>query len=216
MKRIELHPSSASLGAAVVLTALLAVGWMRPTPAAPAPQVSGSMDPLPGNPFLGQIVMFAGNYAPEGWRMCDGQVALVAQFPALFSILGTTYGGGGRTTFGLPDLRGRFPLHTGSGPGLTTRPLGGKSGQERVTLTESQMPAHRHTLNADNAAADSSAPGDHVLGGGVPIYSRQLPVVSMNTASVGQAGGGQSHDNMPPYTTVNFLIAVEGTFPSRP
>lgn len=169
------------------------------------------------NPFVGQIMMFAGNFAPRSWAFCDGQLLAISQNDALFSLVGTTYGGDGRTTFALPDLRGRIPVHTGNGPGLTPRLMGQKGGAETVRLTSNQMPSHTHAIGADKDQGNSSTPS-----GNIPAYDRrsgqyssQAPDVSMNAASVGSAGGNQAHDNIPPYLAVNYCIALYGIFPSR-
>lgn len=168
--------------------------------------------------FIGEIRMFAGNFAPRSWAFCDGQLLPIAQNSALFSILGTTYGGDGRTTFALPDLRGRLPMHPGNGPGLTPRTLGESGGTETVTLMASQMPAHNHSVgchsNADQAAPAGNLPATEVSGA-APIYSDQPADGTMNPAMIGMAGGSQPHDNMSPFLCVSFIIALEGIFPSR-
>jgi len=183
-------------------------------------------------PFIGQIVMFGGNFAPRSWALCDGQLLPIAQNSALFSILGTTYGGDGRTTFGLPDLRGRYAMHAGNGPGLTTHPLGQKSGTETVTLTTQQMPSHIHghqtdaTLRASQEAADANDPMGNDLGLApayqIPAVPPPVPDPRVNMApgivdvpDSDSVGGSSSHNNMPPYQAVNFIIALQGTFPSR-
>ena len=167
-------------------------------------------------PFIGQIIMFGGNFAPRGWALCDGQLLSINSHSALFSILGTTYGGDGRSTFGLPDLRGRFAMHAGTGSGLTPRQLGHKSGAETVTLTTNQIPSHSHALEASRGTADSNNPTDNYLGvPGVPVYENDAPNVTMGSKSIANTGGGQPHDNMPPFQVVNFIIALEGTYPSR-
>lgn len=162
--------------------------------------------------------MFAGNFAPRGWALCDGSLLAISTNTALFSILGTTYGGDGRTTFALPDLRGRLPMHPGNGPGLTPRVLGESSGTETVTLVASQMPAHNHVVGC-HSAADQSAPANSIPAteatGGAPVYSSLPADGTMNPAMIGIAGGSQPHANMPPYLCVNFIIATEGVFPSR-
>ena len=177
-------------------------------------------------PFIGQIMMFGGNFAPRGWALCDGSLLSISQNQALFSILGTTYGGDGRTTFGLPDLRGRVPMHPGSGPGLTTRTLGQKSGTETNTLTESQLPSHTHTASGTvspqckNGSGDDSNPKDAYPAGATTdhvcrnsqsndgrIYPYLLPSVIRC--------GGQSVNNIQPFQCVNFIIALVGTYPSR-
>ena len=163
-------------------------------------------------PFLGQITMFAGNFAPRSWAFCDGQLLAISSNSALFSILGTTYGGDGRTTFGLPDLRGRAPMHPGNGPGLSSRRLGEKSGSETNTLTVNQLPSHGHNL-ASTAEADSTSPVGNLL-----AASDDRNYVSDAGSAMGAAGntgGGQAVNNMQPYQTVNFIIALQGIYPSR-
>lgn len=172
------------------------------------------------DPFIGQIMMFGGNFAPRGWALCDGQLLQIANNTALFSLLGTTYGGDGRTTFGLPDLRGRAPLHAGSGPGLTPRNLGQRGGGETNTLTVQQMPSHTHAPNAVAGAANQQSPANNFpaseAAGVTATYSNQAsPDTTMNALAVGNAGGGQAVNNMQPYVTVNFIIALVGVFPSR-
>ena len=178
------------------------------------------------NPFLGSIVMFAGNFAPRGWAFCDGQLLSIASYSALFSLLGTNYGGDGRTTFGLPDLRGRVPIHdgSGSGPGLSSYSLGQKGGTETSTLSITQIPSHTHsavgTVQAHTGRPNSDTPAGHVLSSSAElIYSSQVPdtVMSANNVNVtvGNTGGSQSHDNRQPFQAINFIIALQGTFPSR-
>lgn len=165
-------------------------------------------------PFIAEIIMFGGNFAPRGWSFCSGQLIQVSQNSALFSILGTTYGGDGRTNFGLPDMRGRVPVHSGgtsAGPGLTARRLGEKSGQESVTLTAGQIPAHSHPVFTGVADKTSPAAGfPAVANDGESNFHADA-----NASPPASGGGGQSHDNMPPYLAVNFIIALIGTFPSR-
>ena len=182
------------------------------------------------DPFIAEIIMFGGNFAPRGWALCDGQLLAISSNPALFSILGTTYGGDGRTTFGLPDLRGRVPMHAGSGPSLSSRQLGQRSGVEIVTLVTNQIPSHNHTatttstLRATSANGTVNAPAGNILAndGNDRIYNDSVaPDVSLSTAaiesttSVADTGGNQSHTNVQPFTVVNFIIALQGTFPSR-
>jgi microcystin-dependent protein len=170
-------------------------------------------------PFIGEIIMFGGNFAPRGWALCDGQLLDINQNQALFSILGTTYGGDGRTTFGLPDLRGRVPMHPGSGPGLTTRRLGEKSGAENVTLTTSQIPSHSHQGRVHSGTANSRSPVNNALsgeaGGVTAVFTSENPDSDMKSNAIANAGGGQSHTNIQPYQCVNFIIALVGVFPSR-
>lgn len=168
------------------------------------------------DPFIGEITMFGGNFAPRNWAFCDGQILSIAQNTALFSLLGTTYGGDGRTTFGLPDLRGRIPIHVGTGPGLSNRRWGEKSGQESVTLTTQQLPSHQHTQQGTDSEATSANPTDGLAAKAqnVTYHSLDSPV-DMNAASSQGVGGGQPHTNMQPYLCVNFVIALFGVFPSR-
>ncbi|MBZ4024116.1 phage tail protein [Rhodobacter sp. TJ_12] len=168
-------------------------------------------------PFLGEIRMFAGNFAPREWAFCDGQLVSVAQYDALFSLLGTAYGGDGRTTFGLPDMRGRLPLHQGTGPGLSPKRLGSKSGAETVTLTVNQLPSHDHNFIASTAQAEYDAPQDRVLASvsGFSPYESEIQSVSMNQGSVESVGGSRSHTNMMPSLCVHFIIALFGIYPSR-
>jgi len=167
-------------------------------------------------PFVGEIRMFAGNFAPRGWAFCDGQLLAVSQNDALFSLLGTIYGGDGRTTFGLPDLRGRIPLHQGSGPGLSERRLGSKGGEEKVTLTTNQLASHSHDWNANTADANSPKPQGTVLAAGTP---RLFNPVDQNTdlasTTLANTGGSQSHTNLMPTLCINFIIALVGIYPSR-
>lgn len=169
-------------------------------------------------PFVGEIRMFAGNFAPRGWAFCDGQLLAVSQNDALFSLLGTIYGGDGRTTFGLPDLRGRIPIHAGSGPGLSPRRLGAKLGTEKETLTVNQLPSHTHPLSASNDVANqTTAGGDRVTGqtGTFDLYQSSNAVAPMNAAAIGSVGGSQAHTNLMPYLCVHFIIALVGIYPSR-
>ena len=168
-------------------------------------------------PFIGEIIMFGGNFAPRGWAFCDGQLLSVSENQALFSILGTTYGGDGRTTFALPDLRGRVTIHPGTGPGLTPRSLGEMGGQERVTLTTNQIPSHNHDIKAHKTEGDSSSPDGNFpakSGEGDPDYNSSSDA-TMNSDAIGNTGGDQPHNNMPPFQTINFIIALQGIFPSR-
>lgn len=170
------------------------------------------------DPFIGEIILFAGNFAPRGWAFCDGQLLPITQYNALFSILGTTYGGDGRTTFALPDLRGRTPIHAGKGPGLSERRLGSKGGQETVTLTANQIPAHNHSINVDANIGNTNVPINNILantGAFDNEYSVGTPNAQLSTHAVGNTGGGQAHNNMQPFTTINYIIALQGVFPSR-
>jgi microcystin-dependent protein len=161
--------------------------------------------------------MFAGNFAPRGWAFCDGQLLAVSQNDALFSLLGTIYGGDGRTTFGLPDLRGRIPIHAGHGPGLSERRLGAKGGEEAVTLTVNQLPSHSHALTGTSAGATSIDPVGNAPAQGLADYlNPRSPVnLNMNPQAVGNTGGSRSHTNLMPYLCVHFIIALFGIYPSR-
>ena len=168
--------------------------------------------------------MFGGNFAPRGWARCDGQLLAISQNTALFSILGTTYGGDGRTTFALPDLRGRVAMHPGTGPGLTPRRLGQSGGTETNTLNVTQLPSHTHnatgTMRVHNDAGDNDSAEGHVLASAESdIYSTVAPSVNMRannvSVTVGNTGGGNSVNNIQPFECVNYIIALIGTFPSR-
>jgi microcystin-dependent protein len=170
-------------------------------------------------PFLAEIKMFGGNFAPIGYALCNGQLLAISQNSALFSLLGTTYGGNGQTTFGLPDLRGRVPIHAGSGPGLTPYVLGEIAGTESVTLLQSQMPAHNHLVEANSSAGTATAPSTTlVLAASTArdkVYSTAAPNTTLSPAAIGVAGSSQPHNNIQPYLVVNFIIALQGIFPSH-
>ncbi len=168
--------------------------------------------------FIGEIRMFAGNFAPRSWAFCDGQLLPINQNQALFSILGTTYGGDGRTTFALPDLRGRVAIHPGSGPGLSAYQQGSKGGTEANILTVSQMPAHSHTVNAVVEDGNQSVPTGNLPAGTKVLdkeYSDAEANTTMNGTMIGNSGGGQPVNNIQPYGTVNYIICLQGIFPSR-
>ena len=174
------------------------------------------------DPFLAEIRIFAGNFAPSGWALCNGQLMSISQNTALFSLLGTTYGGDGRVTFGLPNLVASAPLQQGQGPGLTPRNLGDQGGEATVTLLPTEMPTHTHTAAASSAAGNLNTPGNAVWApaaiGKVSanIYSTAAPDTAMNPQTTGPTGGGQPHNNLPPYLCLNFIIALQGIFPQRP
>ena len=167
-------------------------------------------------PFIGQIIMFGGNFAPRGWALCDGSLLSIAQWSALFSILGTSYGGDGRTTFGLPDLRGRVPMHAGNGPGLTSRRLGDKSGNETNTLSIAQIPPHQHnvSLPAKEEANTEVPTNNFIAGAGFDGFGTTSDV-TMGALPQQNVGGGQPVNNIQPFQCVNFIIALQGIFPSR-
>jgi microcystin-dependent protein len=167
-------------------------------------------------PFVGEIRMFAGNFAPRGWAFCDGQLLAVSQNDALFSLLGTIYGGDGRTTFGLPDLRGRIPIHAGHGPGLSERRLGAKSGEEKVTLTVNQLPSHGHPLHATQTTADNRQPiGLAPATSTGQVYSEIFDPQTMSPEAISKTGGSRSHTNLMPFLCIHFIIALVGIYPSR-
>jgi microcystin-dependent protein len=168
-------------------------------------------------PFIAEIRIFAGNFAPRSWAFCNGQLLPVSQNTALFSLIGTTYGGDGRTTTALPNLEGRAPMHPGRGPGLTARRLGQRGGVEMVTLSEAQMPNHTHTLSADTALANNRNPQGNALAraaGGL-AYGPSGSMVPLAEQALPNTGGSQAHNNMQPYLTMNFIIALQGLYPSR-
>lgn len=166
--------------------------------------------------FLGIIKIFAGNFAPRGWAFCDGQLLSISQNSALFSLLGTTYGGDGMTTFALPDLRGRAPVHAGNGPGLTDRRIGQRFGSETVTLTEANLPGHSHTTSVNAASeGDTDNPtGSVVAGNGVNSFGTASDT-TLSSETTGNTGGGQAINNLQPVLVINYIIALQGIFPSR-
>jgi len=168
-------------------------------------------------PFVGEIRMFAGTFAPRGWAFCDGQLLAVSENDALFSLLGTTYGGDGRNTFGLPDMRGRLSVHAGSGPGLTTRRLGAKGGAEHVTLTTNQLPSHNHDYYGSSITGNTSTPNDKVVASrvGNASYTESTATTTMAPNSVSSVGESRSHTNVMPFLCVNYIIALFGIFPSK-
>lgn len=165
-------------------------------------------------PFIGEIRLFPYNFAPRGWAFCQGQLLSIAQNTALFSLLGTTYGGNGQTTFGLPDLRGRAALSSGQGPGLQPYTLGEQAGVESVTLNSNQMPGHSHPLNATSSEADAGRPANTYLAAG-GAYNEKADGTTLAPGAVGSAGGSQPHENRPPVLVLNYCIALEGIYPSR-
>jgi microcystin-dependent protein len=169
------------------------------------------------DPFLGEIRLFPYTFAPRGWAFCNGQILSIAQNTALFSLLGTTYGGDGRTTFGLPDLRGRVAVSSGQGPGLSPYELGATGGAESVSLTESQMPTHQHHVSVNGASGGSNSPVNRYLGrvAGGTAYAAAPNNRTLNAGAIAPAGGGQPHENRPPHLTLNYCIALEGIYPAR-
>lgn len=171
------------------------------------------------DPFVAEIRIFGFNFPPKGWAFCDGQLLPISQNTALFSLLGTTYGGNGKSTFGLPDLQGRVPMQPGQGPGLSLYDLGQEGGSETVSLLESEIPAHAHALRADTQdPGDNSGPSPTMALGRANIYQSVTGsnLTTLNPAALAPAGGDQPHNNMQPYLTFNFCIAMQGIFPPRP
>lgn len=171
-------------------------------------------------PYLGEIRMFGGNFAPSGWALCDGSLRSIAELEPLFTLIGTTYGGDGQNTFALPDLRGRLPVHHGAGPGLSTRVIGSSGGAEAVTLTQAQLPSHTHQARAASTSGTSTSPGAGypaaVNSGGRYASALSGPVDQpMSAAAVAPAGGGQPHTNLQPFVCVTFIIALFGIFPPQ-
>lgn len=177
------------------------------------------------DPFVGQIMLFAGNFAPTGWFLCAGQTLAIQQYAALFAIIGTTYGGNGVTTFNLPDLRSRVPVGAnlgGNPPGLTPYALGEPAGVENVTLLQTQIPAHTHLVSASSNSGDQVSPANNYIatgvdsqGGSVTAFTANAPNVHLNTNALTLVGGSQPHTNIQPVLGCNYIIAYIGVFPSR-
>jgi microcystin-dependent protein len=163
-------------------------------------------------PYVGEIRMFAGNFAPAGWMFCEGQLLPISEYETLFNLIGTTYGGDGQSTFALPDLRGRVPLHQGNG--FTLAETGGV---ESVTLTVSQIPAHSHAFLATSSFGTAAGPGSNVLAQtqAIKLYDSTAPATAMAPGTSGGTGGSQPHDNFQPYLCVDFIISLFGIFPSQ-
>jgi microcystin-dependent protein len=164
--------------------------------------------------FIGEINYFAGNFAPKGWAFCDGQLLLIAQNTALFSLLGTTYGGDGRTTFALPEVRGRVLIHPGTGAGITSKQWGEKSGSETVTLTASNLPAHNHTFNVSVDNPTSTTPTNRAIASG-ELYSSAPTDRTLHASTIEPKGENSSINNMQPSVTARCIIALTGIYPSR-
>lgn len=169
-----------------------------------------------GDPYVGEIMWVPYNFAPRGWAFCDGQLLPISSYTSLFSLIGTIYGGDGRTSFALPDVRSRVMIHEGNGAGLSLRRLGEKGGTENETLTLNQIPSHSHTLRASGGNATQTTPAGNALAS--PSRTRlydAAPNTNMNDGSIASTGGNQSHNNMQPYTVLNCIIALQGSYPSR-
>jgi microcystin-dependent protein len=171
------------------------------------------------DPFLAEIRIFPFNFAPKGWARCDGQLLPLSQNTALFSLLGTTYGGNGKSTFALPDLQGRAPMHPGQGPGLSLHDLGETGGSETVTLLQSEIPAHSHSVSTSISDANVGVATNQQLATGIGVglfaAANAGALVSMAPQALAPAGGDQPHNNMQPYLTFHFCIALQGVFPQR-
>ena len=170
------------------------------------------------NPFVAEIRIFPFNFAPKGWAFCDGQILPLSQNTALFSLLGTTYGGDGKSNFALPNMQGNAPMHPGQGPGLSLHDLGETGGSDTVTLLESEIPQHSHGLSASNQQGTDQSPINEMFAGGVGginLYAAPASITQLADVAVAPAGGDQPHNNLMPYLTLNFCIALQGVFPSR-
>ena len=170
------------------------------------------------DPFIAEVKIFAGNFAPRGWAFCNGQLLPISQNTALFSLIGTTFGGDGRTTTGLPNLQGRAPMHPGGGPGLTSRRLGQVGGNETVTLSQAQMANHTHTVTASAEDGGDNTPIDGFTAtteANQRLYGGASNLTSMANDAIVATGGGQAHNNLQPFQTLNYIIALAGQYPSR-
>jgi microcystin-dependent protein len=171
--------------------------------------------PRMSQPFVGEVRLVGFNFAPVGWSTCNGALQSIAENSTLFNLIGTTYGGDGQSTFGLPDLQGRIPLHQGSN-GISTYVIGQKGGVESVTVTLNQFPIHTHALQASSANASSNIPGNSTLGANVSAYTTAAPTIAMNNAMIGLSGGGsQPHENRQPFVVLNWVISMFGIYPSQ-
>ena len=177
------------------------------------------------SPFVAEIRLMSCNFPPTGWAFCNGQLLPISQNTALFSLLGTTYGGNGSSTFGLPDLQGNFAAHPGQGPGLSLRDLGEQTGSATVTLLATEMPVHTHSLQAKNSTATAPNPSGNALAkgaypngatnGSIALYQTAAPNVAMNVQALAVQGNSLPHNNLMPYLTLNYCIALQGVFPAR-
>ena len=170
-----------------------------------------------GQPYIGEIRMFAGNFAPSGWAFCDGQQLAISENDALFTLIGTTYGGDGQETFNLPNLQSRVPIHSGTGPGLTNKVLAEMAGVESVTLTTQQIPVHTHPFLATTNPGTTTNPNPNLVSNSpnVGLYIEDVTGVAMNAQAITPVGGSQPHDNLQPYLTISFIISLFGVFPQQ-
>jgi microcystin-dependent protein len=171
------------------------------------------------DPYVGEIRIFGGNFEPAGWMFCRGQLLAISEFSTLFQLIGTTYGGDGQSNFGLPDLRGRVPIHTGTGAGLASRIIGQSGGQETATVSNAQLPAHSHTLLVSEEVGKQAAPQGNLLAqlpaATSKLYHTPTSPVSTSPNSIAETGGSQPHDNLQPYLCLNYIISLFGVFPSQ-
>jgi microcystin-dependent protein len=171
---------------------------------------------MSATPYMGTVMLFCGNFAPLGWQFCDGSLLPIAQYDALFALIGTTYGGDGQTTFAVPDLRGRVPIHQGQGGGLSSFVIGQTAGSETVTVTTNQIPVHTHALGSSGVASTTSPATNAPATASKSIYAAAPGVATPMAAGIlGSSGSNAGHNNLQPYLTINFVIATEGIFPSR-
>ena len=203
------NPRRRFLGA---LAAVLGVGALAGRPRAARAATSSSQ------PYVGEVMLWAGNFAPVGWFFCDGRLLSIAVYDTLFNLIGTTYGGDGQTTFAVPDLRGRVPIHTGQGPGLSSHSLGEVSGAEHHTLLATQLPAHTHAAACVATAGTSDSPGGLLpaRNGAGNLAWGAGAAASLAAAHIDPAGSTLTHENRMPVLTLNFCIAYDGVFPSQP
>ncbi len=172
-------------------------------------------------PYVGEIRLFAGNFAPVGWALCQGQMLAISENDTLFNLIGTTYGGDGQDTFALPNLQSRVPIHMGTGPDGTTYQIGEMAGTETETLTAQQIPVHNHAVLANTVGGSLNVPAGAILGRvsstqtGVRFYRPSASLVPLNAASIASTGGNQPHDNMQPFLVINFIISLFGVYPSQ-
>ncbi len=170
------------------------------------------------DPFVAEIRIFPFNFAPKGWAFCDGQILPLSQNTALFSLLGTTYGGDGKSNFALPNMQGNAPMHPGQGPGLSLHDLGETGGSDTVSLLQSEMPSHAHASMASNADSTDQTPGQSLPAGGlggITMYATPGALTQFSSNVLAPAGGDQPHNNLQPYLTLNFCIALQGVYPPR-
>jgi microcystin-dependent protein len=168
-------------------------------------------------PYVGEIRMFGGNFAPSGWAFCDGQLMQISENDTLFNLIGTTYGGDGQETFALPDLQGRLPMHAGQGPGLSNYQIGEKAGVETVTLTTQQNPTHTHAVVVSGDLANSNSPNNSMLAQSTQIllYTQDTASKFMAPSALSPVGGSQPHENMQPFLVISFIISLFGVYPSQ-